>query len=206
MSLLERSGIIEVRGADSKTIKLCDDYNSKWQLTVGDGLSQMRMQQYNEAVDAASVNFRQYYRQSMVFSQAMNHVVMIPGNLHGRGFHFLAVVSLLFYGAFLQSIQYALGWKRLHGTDVTKTYQQCASLALMVLGEVERGLYGMFIADLVEEKGKEYFESYVDCLKELGTHLGTLFIDWLETKSRTTDEILRLCLFFLKTTQKYKLF
>ena len=64
------------------------------------------------------MNFRQYYKQSLVFSQAMNRVVMIPGDLHGGGFHFLAVVYLLFYGGFLQPLQYALGWKRIRGTDI----------------------------------------------------------------------------------------
>jgi hypothetical protein len=64
----------------------------------------------------------------------------------------------------------------------------------------------MFIADLVESKGNEYFESYLDRPKVLGTLLGTLFIEWTEQKAETTDEVLRMCLFFLKTTRKYKLF
>jgi hypothetical protein len=85
LSLLERSGIIEVRNKDVNTIKLAADHQSKWQITIGDGLSQMRMRQYNESVDKASVNFRQYFRQSLVFSQAMNQVLMIPGDLHGGG-------------------------------------------------------------------------------------------------------------------------
>jgi hypothetical protein len=107
LSLLERAGIIKVRGKDTSTICLADDYESKWMITVGDGLSQMRMRQYNESVDAAaSVNFRQYYRQSIVFSKAMNRVLMIPGDLHGGGFHFLATVYLLYYGSFLQAFQY----------------------------------------------------------------------------------------------------
>jgi hypothetical protein len=51
---LERSGIIEVRGSDADSIKISDNYETKWQLTVGDGLSQMRMRQYSEAVDAGN--------------------------------------------------------------------------------------------------------------------------------------------------------
>jgi hypothetical protein len=153
LSFMERSGIIKVRGKDTTSIQLADDYDSKWQLTVGDGLSQMRMRQYNDSVDAASVNFRQYYRQSIVFSKAMTRVLMIPGDLHGGGFHFLATVYLLYYGGLLQPLQYALGWKRIRGSDVTKTYQQCAALALLALGEIERGLYGAFIADIVSKQG-----------------------------------------------------
>jgi hypothetical protein len=112
-SFLESSGILKVKSKDTNSIQLADDYESKWQITIGNGLSQMRMRQYNESVDKALVNFQQYFRQSLVFSQTMNWVLMISGDLHGGGFHFLAVVYLLFYGGFLQAMQYSMGWTRI---------------------------------------------------------------------------------------------
>jgi hypothetical protein len=133
--------------------------------------------------------------------------LMIPGNLHGGGFHFLAVVYLLYYGGFLQAIQFALGWKRIRGSDVTKTYQQCASLALLVLGEVERGLYRTFISNLVSERGIPFFESFEERPKALASFLGRQFLEWVQKKaSSTTDEVFRLCLYYLLLTRKYKLF
>jgi hypothetical protein len=104
-------------------------------------------------------------------------------------------------------MQYAMGWKRIRGTDVTKTYQQSASLALIVLGEVERGLYGVFVADLVQEHGVAYFESRISDPTSLGVLLGNHFTKWLGTKARTTsDEVFRMLLFYVKLTRKYKLF
>ena len=41
LSLLEMSSIIRAEGKDKATISLTADYDSRWQITVGDGLSQM---------------------------------------------------------------------------------------------------------------------------------------------------------------------
>jgi hypothetical protein len=71
LSLLEMSFIIKVWGKDTKTIALAEDYDSKWQITVDDGLSQMRMIKYNnDTIDAASV----YHCQSSIFLKAMARV------------------------------------------------------------------------------------------------------------------------------------
>jgi hypothetical protein len=91
LSLLEMLSIIYCEGKDKKTISLPADYESRWQITIGDGLSQMCMRQYHDMVDNASMNFRQYYHQSLLFSKALNQVVVIKGDLHGGCFHFLAV-------------------------------------------------------------------------------------------------------------------
>jgi hypothetical protein len=83
LSLLEMSSIIIVCGNDAKTIALADDYDTKWQITVGDGLSQMRMSLYNNTIDVA----------------AMTRVLMIQGDLYGGVLHFLVIVFVLYYGA-----------------------------------------------------------------------------------------------------------
>jgi hypothetical protein len=199
--------IIRAEGKDKATISLTANYDSRWQITVGNGLSQMRMRQYQDMVDNASINFRQHYRQSIVFSKAINRVVMVPGDLHGGGFHFLAVTFLLYYGGFLQPIQFALGWNRIRGSDVTKTYQQSASLAILVLGEVERGMYYAFVKDLMNELGPTFAEEYVERPKAFSTFIGKRFIKWVECKTEeSTDEVFRLSLLYMQITRKYKLF
>jgi hypothetical protein len=133
--------------------------------------------------------------------------LMIPGDLHGGGIHFLSVSYLLFYGGFLQPLQYALGWKRIRGTDVTKTYQQCAALALLVLGELERGLYGRFIHDLFLTKGSELFDIYREDSNACSTYVGKAFLEWMDERiATTTDEVFRMCLMYTKLTRMYKLF
>jgi hypothetical protein len=80
-------------------------------------------------------------------------------------------------------------------------------LALLVLGEVERGLYGAFIVDIVQEKGADFFSTFSDTPKSLGSWLAKEFLKWTTVKARTTsDEVFRMCLYFMKLTRQYKLF
>jgi hypothetical protein len=173
-----------------KIISLSNDYENRWLITYGDGLSQMRVRSYSDTINAASVNFREYYEQSTLFSRALDRVVMVPGDLHGGGFHFLGVVFILFYGSFMQPVQYAMGWKRIRGSDVSKTYQQSALLALIVLNEVERGLYGRFIWSLIDRGNLQIFIAFRDSPKELGQYLAVEFIGWLQKRlEESTDEV-----------------
>jgi hypothetical protein len=94
----------------------------------------------------------------------------------------------------------------MRGSDVTKTHQQCAALALLALGELERDLCFMFVADVLAEKGKACFESFLETPETLAGVLATEFLAWIEKKLRTlTDQALRLCLLCLQLTRKYKL-
>jgi hypothetical protein len=51
-----------------------------------------------------SRNFQEFYHKSTIFAQALNRIIMVPGDLHGGGFHFFMVVFQLFYGGFLQAL------------------------------------------------------------------------------------------------------
>jgi hypothetical protein len=207
LSLLEMASIIKVNKKSKKIVSLSEHLDTRWQITYGDGLSQMRVRGYTDTIDSASTNFRDHYEQSTLFSKALDRVVMVPGDLHGGGFHFLGVVYILFYGAFLQPIQYALGWKRIRGSDVSKTYQQSASLALMVLNEVERGLYGRFISDLVVGDNLHIFVDNQNEPKLLAEYLGRQFILWLQKcVEDSTDEVLRMIALFTIITRKYRVF
>jgi hypothetical protein len=95
---------LKVDGKDKKSIKLTDDDKLRWKITV----SEMIIRQYNALVDAALTNFRNYYRQSLVFSQVMDIVLTIPGDLHGGFFYFLQVVYLLDYESFYRRVSLQL--------------------------------------------------------------------------------------------------
>jgi hypothetical protein len=107
-----------------------------------------------------SHNFQEFYHKSTIFAQALNRIIMVPGDLHGGGFQFFMVVFQLFNGGFLQAFQTALGWKKIRGTDFTKTYEQSAQLASLVLAEVERQMYATFVNNLA--KTTDFLESIID--------------------------------------------
>jgi hypothetical protein len=135
--MLELCGILNVDIA-STDISLGDDIFNRWLILVGDGLSHVRVANFKDCMEDRSRNFQEFYHKSTIFVQALNRIVMVPGDLHGGGFHFLMVIFQLFYGGFLQVIQVALEWKKIRGTNVTRTYEQSAQLAIIVLTEVEQ--------------------------------------------------------------------
>jgi hypothetical protein len=70
--------------------------------------------------------------------KALDQCVALPGDLHGRGFHFFAVLYNLYYRRFIQPMQTALGWKQICGKDIMQRYQQAAGLVMMILLDIER--------------------------------------------------------------------
>ena len=54
------------------------------------------------------------------------------GDLHGGGFAILNTIFTLFYGGFLQVFQTAMGWKRVKGSGIAKTYQQAGAIVDIV--------------------------------------------------------------------------
>jgi hypothetical protein len=174
---------------------------------VGDGLTQMRVRSFYESINTSSINFRQQYKESSTFAKALDRLVLVVGDLHGGGFHFLGAIYSLFYGAFMQPMQFAMGWKRIKGSDVTKTYQQSASLALLLLGEAERGLYFAFLHDMFVSEGEDFFEEFSESSEDCGEYLARQFPLWLQQKLTTsTDEVLRMNILYVTITRKYALF
>jgi hypothetical protein len=153
----------------------------------------MRVRSFYESINTSSINFRQQYKESSTFAKALDRLVLVVGDLHGGGFHFLGAIYSLFYGAFMQPMQFAMGWKQIKGSDVTKTYQQSASLALLLLGEVERGLYFAFLHDMFVSEGEDFFEEFSESSEDCGEYLARQFPLWLQQKLTTsTDEVLRM--------------
>jgi hypothetical protein len=120
--MFELCGILNVDIA-STDISLGDDIFNRWLILVGDGLSHVRVANFKDCMENQSRNFQEFYHKSTIFARALNCIVMVPGDLHGDDFHFLMVNFQLFYGGFWQMIQVALAWKKIRGTNVTKTYK-----------------------------------------------------------------------------------
>ena len=58
-----------------------------------------------------------------VISLALKQVMLDVGDLHGGSLAILNTIYTELYGGFLQSFQTAMGWKRIKGSDIVKTYQ-----------------------------------------------------------------------------------
>jgi hypothetical protein len=142
----------------------------------------------------------------LTVAKALDRLVLVVGDLHGGGFHFLGAVYSLFYGAFMQPAQFTIGWKRIKGLDVTKNYQQSAALATMMLGEVERGLYQAFIYNIYVGKGLSFFKELDSQPKALVEYLAVQFPKWMQQKLDTSmDEVFRMNIMFVTITRMYQL-
>ena len=78
-----------------------------------------------------------------LIDKALSRVVDVPGNLNGQ-FHLLSTVFKFYYGYMLQAFQTALGWKKIQGNKISKTYQQACMLAIQVHRALEERLFGKF--------------------------------------------------------------
>ena len=121
-------------------MKLAPDAQNRHLIMVGDSLTQICARQFLDLVHETSTSFGQQHETTMMLQRALDQVIFIPGDLHGGGFHILQIVYNLFYGAIIQKVQTVLQWKQICGSDVSKCYQQAASLATITVQEMERHL------------------------------------------------------------------
>ena len=137
MSLLLMHGVVvatsnEGTNGNTKHIALAEDYKTWFVMLVGDGLSQIRVKTFEKMIEDSSFHFKETHKATTTIRKALGQVIHITGDLHGGCFHFLSAMYSLFYGSFIQFMQILLGWKRIHGSDVTKCYLQAACLVLMI--------------------------------------------------------------------------
>jgi hypothetical protein len=111
---LEAAGMLEYDGEKQK-FKLGENWNQKWLLLVGDELSIRRCFEFMDDIfsvlDRSKFTFKGAYLQAMLMKKLVKRIVPISGDLHIR-FHLLDTVYRLFYGGFLQAVQWQLGWKK----------------------------------------------------------------------------------------------
>ena len=68
----------------------------------------------------------------MLFSAALEQVVIGNRDLHADGFSCLGTIFTAYYGGFLQVFQYDIGWKRINGLDIAKLFQYSEHLVQVV--------------------------------------------------------------------------
>jgi hypothetical protein len=126
---------------------------NRYLFLVGDALSIVRCLSFQrDLLPREGRSFCTCYKEKQVIRKALKQMVIIPGDLHGGGFHMLGPQYTLFYPAFLQPIQVALGWKRIKGKDVSICFQQASMLADMTLVECERVLYHLVLHKCPEDQ------------------------------------------------------
>jgi hypothetical protein len=174
-----------------QAVKLPDDYKKRWLVLVGDRLSQMRLQAFKDMLNTYLYSFEKRYDMAQLLSKALDQCVALPGDLHGGGFHFLVVVYNLYYGGFIQPIR---------GRDTTHCYQQASGLVTMILLEVERQLYHVYLVTIAL---RDDLRHKYDAIKEhplaLAIHLAEGFLSWIQDrKKECTDEVLQAMIQFLE--------
>ena len=152
LNILHLCGLIEVQKlVDGRSKIIEGDTNSKWLYLVGDGLTQVRLKSFFDAIQQDSLSFRELYRESVVLARAQERVVIGNGDLHAGGFSCLGTIFTAYYGGFLQVFQYAMGWKRINGLDIAKSFQYGEHLVQVVSNEVDRNLHYMHITEIYKD-------------------------------------------------------
>ena len=213
LEILENAGLInierrpfETNGVKSEKLQVTTiaGASHKWLYLIGDGLTHVRLKSFVNAINESLYSFEDDYEMRRVLSLALKQVVLGVGDLHGGGFAILNTIYTVFYGGYLQVFQTAMGWKRIKGGDVAKTYQQAGSLVDTVYTEVMRGLHYMHASYYYDAHRNEITE--MDPQK-LAVNLVLSFDKFLDTKLDTsTDEVLKVNINFVRLVSQYKMF
>jgi hypothetical protein len=179
-------------------------------ILVGDGLTNTRLSRLKEIVKTKirSFSYRKYYKAMKKINAALNQIIIIPGDLHGGCFHFMKPVYDVYYGNFLQPVQCGLGWTRVNGADVVKTYHIGRDMAVLVNTEIERQLSHYFLNQISNET-RELLISFINAEDHdgLASFLAKEYISWKKTRlSETTDEVFRAILQFNEMTALFSCF
>ena len=186
-----------------------EGWDEKWLFIVGDGLSLERIFQFLDDImgilDSKLVSFRHAYRQAMNIAQVVHRLVPINGDLHVR-FHMLDVVYRLFYGGFLQVMQWRLQWKRLDPYDVSNSYRLCHRLAVVVYEEVQRIMLDLY---LLKKMTMSRFDEMMHFggAEAVAVYIAKDYLDYLNRQVRESkDWLLRFLCNFLLLMRKYLTF
>jgi hypothetical protein len=209
LSLLVLCGILQVIiEGDKKRFKLHTNYKERRLMIVGDGLSQIRVRTFADLMAETSYSkFDDDHENCNVIQKALKQTINITGDLHGGCFHFLQAVFHLFFGSIIQPIQVLLGWKRIRGSDVTKCYQQAASLAILIADEIDRQMFGTFLVEMLGNPAFGIRFNAIEDSRDAALHVANEYEKWKATKVRESDdEVFVMCLNFIETMMLYRLF
>ena len=213
IEILENAGLIHIerkksmiRGVEitKLVVTIVAESSHKWLYLIGDGLTHVRLKSFVNVINDSLYSFEDYYEMRRVLSLALKQVVLGVGDLHGGGFAILNTIYTVFYGGYLQAFQTGMGWKRIKGSDIAKTYQQAGSLVDLVYTEVMRGLHYMHA-----EYYYDYQKNNIHTMDPqiLAVDMVMSFEKYLDNKMLTsTDEVLLLNISFVKLVTQYKMF
>ena len=88
----------------------------------GDGITQVILKLFINAIHDNSQSFREFYQDSMLLSAALERVVIGNGDLHAGGLSCLGTIFAAHYRDFLNVLQYAIEWNRLNGLDISNHF------------------------------------------------------------------------------------
>ena len=172
----------------------------------GDGLTCERFRNCKDQLLERQATFNKHYEQISAVMRAVDRVIMMPGDLHGGGFHTLGPVYTVFYGGFIQVFQIALGYKRIDASKVEKSYEQSSLLLLRVLRECERHMYDAYICQ-VEKDHLALVRRLVAEPAKLAEWLAIGLVQWIDDKLKSSkDDLFRFGLNFVKMGRLYRSF
>ena len=183
------------------------DIHERYLLVAGDGLSHERWRSYKKELldlQEKGMKYAQHYLVCSEVIKALERCILVPGDLHASLFHTLGPIYTVFYGAFIQPFQIALGWKHIDWQKVERTYQQSSILALSILVRVEVRLMESFVNSLDETEVTGLCTRHDDGAF-LIAFLVTGFEKWIVSKlENTTDKWFRLVLNFFVQSRDYR--
>ena len=213
MSLLLLHGVIvastrDGTDGDVKCLNLARDYQKRFIMVVGGGLSQLRVKTFENIIEQSSYKCNKTFFARKMIKAALCQVIHIPGDLHGGRFHFLSAIYSLFYGSLIQYIQILLGWKKIRGSDITQCYQQAAGLVTMITDELEKHLMGAFIHETHFRNDQTLNSIKVEKDgREVAILIATQYHQWLLYKQQNSDdEVFRMCINFVLLVNTYREF
>ena len=183
------------------------DIAERYLLVAGDGLSHERWRSYKKELldlQEKGMKYAQHYLDCCEVIKALERCILVPGDLHASLFHTLGPIYTVFYGAFIQPLQVALGWKHIDWQKVERTYQQSSVLVLSILVRVEVRLMESFVNSFDETEVTGYCTQHDDGAALIG-FLVTGFEKWIVSKlETTTDKWFLLVLNFFVQSRDYR--
>ena len=144
------------------------------------------MKSFIDAIQEDSLSFREFYSESGVLSAALEQVVIENSDLHAGGFSCLGTIFTAYYGGFLQLFQYTMGWKRINGLDITKSFQYGEHLVQVVSNEVERNLHYLHVNEISKDiTVKALLDDLSDKPVELAEYLAKSYVLFIKNKLST---------------------
>ena len=186
---LYRMGIL--LECEDGTWELAPNWESRRPYLFGDAKTVENVSKFVRELASRQMSYDTIHHQADIFMDAMSIVMQLPGDWHA-GLAMLQAIYTLFYRAFLEPFQKALGWKRIN-IDVSGCYFQASRLAGFVADELMRALVYEFASSFDEFDATD---PNADCM-EFVCKFALEFIKFLQEMKKSDDQWRKACALFL---------